>query len=82
MYNITITCNQQGVKKWGFEVSPQNPGGAYLGTIIITNFSTKAVGFNKYVTHTQNGTNGMNSKSWNFNWIAPSAGAGSVTFYG
>ncbi len=59
-----------------------NASGALLGTIIVTNPSaTKIVG-TKYITHTSSGTSGTGGRTWTFDWVAPAAGTGSVTFYG
>src|SRR6185436_7418712 len=64
-------------------VSPQSITGILLGTLIITNtVETQLVGANKYVTHKFAGTSGSGSRTWNFNWTAPVAGTGNVTFYG
>lgn len=82
-YTITATNNESGATRFGFEVSPQNVNGDLLGTLVIKDsVKTKLVGSNKYVTYTENGVEGTNSLSWSFNWIAPSAGTGVVTFYG
>lgn len=81
-YTITGTVNYTGRSTFGFEVSPQNAAGTKLGTLVNTGSQTKLVGTNKYVTHTLAGNSGSNTKSWTFNWTAPAAGTGSVTFYG
>jgi len=81
-YTITATVNFTGRSKFGFEVSPQNSSGIKLGTLINTSAQTKLVGSSKYVTHTQAGNSGTNTKSWTFDWTAPAVGSGAVTFYG
>lgn len=81
-YTITATVNFTGRSTFGFEVSPQNSAGTKLGTLINTSSQTKLVGSNKYITHTQAGNSGANTKSWTFDWTAPAAGTGAVTFYG
>jgi hypothetical protein len=82
-YNITATATRAGHVRFGFEVSPQSPTGVLLGTLIVTNTTeTQLVGANKYITHKLAGTTGSGSKTWNFNWTAPVAGTGNVTFYG
>jgi hypothetical protein len=75
-YNITVTVTGSGQK--GFEVSPQAPDGALLGTLI-AGTGSKIVG-SKYITHTSSSS--ANPKTWTFKWQAPVAGTGSVTFYG
>lgn len=80
----TITATTQSTRNsFGFQISPQSMSGTKLGTMIITNASeTKLTGAGKYITHTStaNGVNGV--KAWSFDWTAPAAGTGNVTFYG
>jgi hypothetical protein len=76
-YTITVALTGSGNK--GFEVSPQNATGTLLGTLTAGSGS-KLVGSGKYVT--QNSAVGGSSATWNFTWTAPSAGTGTVTFYG
>lgn len=78
----TITASVTGSSsKFGFQVSPQNTSGALLGSLISTSSQTKIVN-SKYITHTSSGVSGTGSKTWAFDWTAPAAGTGSVTFYG
>ena len=81
-YTITANVNFTGRSKFGFQVSPQNAAGTLLGTLINTSAQTKLIGGAKYVTHTTAGNSGTNTKSWTFDWTAPAAGTGAVTFYG
>ena len=82
-YTITATITRPGHTRWGFEISPQNTSGTLLGTLIATNTSqTKLISTGKYITHTTAGNSGSNPKSWTFDWTAPAAGTGNVTFYG
>lgn len=77
-YQITATNTLSGSGKYGFEVSPQNASGAQLGTLA-AGTGSKLVGNGKYVTHS-NAT--IANNAWTFNWTAPVAGTGDVTFYG
>jgi hypothetical protein len=77
-YNITVTVSGSGKK--GFEVSPQNSSGTQLGTLVAGSGSHLAGGGSKYVT--QNSGQNSNPSTWTFQWAAPSAGTGEVTFYG
>jgi len=77
-YQITATNTLTGAGKYGFEVSPQNVAGTLLGTLIAGSGS-QLVGSNKYVTHLSANTT---TNTWTFGWVAPSAGTGTVTFYG
>jgi hypothetical protein len=82
-YTITATVTSASRSRFGFQISPQRTGGALAGTMTLTNpAQTQLLGGGKYITHTASGTSGSGSKSWTFNWTAPAAGTGSVTFYG
>ena len=76
-YMITVTVSGSGDK--GFEVSPQDKSGNLLGTLI-AGTGTHLVSGNKAVT--QNSASSANPKVWQFEWTAPEAGTGDVTFYG
>ncbi len=81
-YTITGTVTSAGKTIFGFEISPQNPNGVLVGSLTITNATATKIVSTKYVTHTQAGSAGTNTRSWSFNWTAPTTGAGPVTFYG
>ncbi len=83
-YTITATARSIPSRNtFGFQISPQTNAGVLVGTMIATNAGTKLTGAGKYLTHNSSGITGSNGvKSWSFNWVAPSAGSGSVTFYG
>jgi hypothetical protein len=76
-YTITVSFTGTGGK--GFEVSPQNAAGTQLGTLIAGSGS-KLVGGSKYCTQTTHIT--TTTATWVFQWTAPVAGTGDVTFYG
>lgn len=80
-YTITITLNNPGTTRFGFQVSPQNLAGVMLGTWGPATTETQVINA-KYATHKLVGTNGTDSKVWNLNWTTPMAGTGDVTFYG
>lgn len=83
IYIIQANVTDASRTRFGFEISPQNISGAKLGVLTITDITrTKLVGSGKYITHTAAGTSGAGSNSWSFNWTAPPAGTGDVTFYG
>lgn len=79
VYTIKATVTQTGTK-FGFQLSPQDSSGNLLGTLA-TGTGTKLVGNGKYIEHTSAGNTGTDSLSWVFNWTAPAAGTGEVTFY-
>ncbi len=76
-YTITVTVSGSGDK--GFQVSPQDSAGQQLGTLI-AGTGTHLNGGTKYVNH--DSETSSNPATWNFQWIAPDAGTGEVTFYG
>lgn len=81
-YTILANIVRPGHSKFGFQVSPMDDHGNVLGTMVQLTNETQITGMGTYITHSQSGTTGIDSKSWNFEWIAPEAGTGSVTFYG
>jgi hypothetical protein len=82
-YTITTTNNEVEGNRFGFQVSPQNVAGDLLGTLIVTDsVETQLVGDGKYMTYTENGVFGISSKTWTFDWIAPSEDVDEVTFFG
>jgi hypothetical protein len=81
-YTITATATGAGFPVFGFEIAPLGAAGVLLGTPLITNTTETKLVSSKYVTHTSSGISGSGSKTWTFNWTAPAAGTGPVTFYG
>ncbi|MFM6984967.1 MAG: choice-of-anchor V domain-containing protein [Chitinophagaceae bacterium] len=82
-YTITATNTKMGATRFGFEVSPQAYDGTLLGEMIITDtVATKLVGDNKYITYKAAGVDGVDSRSWSFDWIAPDSNISEVGFYG
>jgi Secretion system C-terminal sorting domain/Reeler domain len=80
-YTITATITRSGHSRFGFEVSAQNTSGTVLGVLKNTSTATKLINANKYITQTaSSGTSG--SRVYTFDWTAPAAGKGDVTFYG
>lgn len=78
-YNITVTVPGATTENKGFEVSPQKLDGTLQGTMT-AGTGCKMVGSGKYMT--QNAPMTANPSVWTFGWTAPTAGTGSVTFYG
>jgi hypothetical protein len=82
-YNMTATMSNNSGPRFGFSISPHDQSGFLIGTLIASGAGTQLNGNGKYITHTFQGTSGSGgSKSWTFQWTAPEAGLGSVTFYG
>lgn len=81
-YTITATNTEIGATRFGFSISPQALNGKLLGTMVITDTTTtKLVGDNKYITYKAAGVDGIDSRSWTFDWIAPDS-VNEVIFYG
>lgn len=74
-YTVTITLTGAGNK--GFQVSPQSPTGALLGSIAA---GTGNWVIGKFVTHST--PKNTATAIWTFQWTAPAKGTGDVNFYG
>lgn len=79
MYTFTATCTGTGGNK-GFEISPQNSSGTFLGTLI-SGTGTSLTGSSHYIRSSGSGIT-TNPMSWTFTWTSPATGLGPVTFYG
>lgn len=80
-YQISVSAARAGINRWGFQLSPQNASGTILGSLSSTDNRTQTLLNGSYVTHTSSGLASTNSVTFSFNWTAPAAGGGSVTFY-
>ena len=81
-YDLTVSLSDNGQSRWGFQAIPKDGSNATAGAIVISDgTNTQANG--DYINHTSAGTNAGSTtgNSWNFQWTAPSAGTGDVTFY-
>lgn len=83
-YTITGAITTNGVTEYGFQISPQSTSGTLLGTLTATNTAgTQLTTSGKYITHKAGGTSfPSGTATWSFDWTAPAAGTGDVTFYG
>ncbi len=67
---------------YGFQLKAEDDFGNSVGELIITNpTNTQTVGGGNYITHTSTGTIGDVGAFWGFDWQAPNAFEGNVTFY-
>ena len=88
-YTLTVAVQHSGQIRWGFELtvlknSDNTAVGALANTTLLT--ATQTSLGRTYVSHTTlNGQDGtllnFPSGGWTFDWTAPAAGAGTVTFY-
>ncbi|PCJ85571.1 MAG: hypothetical protein COA57_07445 [Flavobacteriales bacterium] len=79
-FNISATVTQTATFKFGFQLSPQDASGNLQGELIATP-NTQLVSNGKYITHIFSSTSGTLQKTWTFQWVAPAAGTGIVSFY-
>ncbi|MEP7272568.1 MAG: choice-of-anchor V domain-containing protein [Acidobacteriota bacterium] len=95
-YNLTVTVAHPTARRWGFETTVLNAAGnsSTIGTLTILD-AIKTIkrdaGARTYVSHfatetslpAEDGTapGKAGSNSWSFNWTAPGAATGDVTFY-
>ena len=80
-YTISASVSDSAISKFGFEITEP------LGSILITNpaeiKSIPTCSQTCRITHEAAGTSAINNtKTWSFDWIAPTIGSGNVTFYG
>jgi hypothetical protein len=87
-YTINVTVKKAGVAKFGFGFEALLPNGAN-GGLISTNSSSNAKTLNATVqgnsrtnaVHKQPNHFGTDSLVFSFQWTAPNAGTGNITFY-
>ncbi len=90
-YRLTVSLNQNNINRFGFQLQAlKNTDNMQAGTLVITDSlrTQTLAGGNEftgrnYATYKYAGTepytNGLGQ--WSFDWIAPEAGAGDITFY-
>ena len=80
-YSFEVSVAHES-SKFGFEATAERIGNQKVGTFVITNAEeTKLANNSNAVTHKSDGTAGIGSRTWSFDWIAPSEGSGPITFY-
>lgn len=81
-YTVTAEISKAGKSMFGFELTAEDGGTKKKGTFISTSSETQLTNGDNAVTHTSSGVSGSGSRTWTFDWEAPAAGTGEVTFYG
>ena len=87
IYHMTATVARAGNPLFGMGLEALTTTNSNAGTLAITNSSTQIKSFTvngvsrKNVVHTLNGGNMANAKTFEFDWTAPNANIGNVTFY-
>jgi len=79
-YSITVTSTQSGGTTFGFQITSFDAGNNQVGTFLDNN-NIGISGNGAYAEHVGSNTSGTDSKTWTFDWVAPAAGTGDVTFY-
>jgi len=86
-YSITVSVTQPGIDKMGFAcVALRGSNNSTIGTFQLLDAArtrTFTGGSRKYVSHTPCGADAPSPgyNEWSFNWQAPPAGVGNITFY-
>jgi hypothetical protein len=85
-YPITVTVQQNGRQKFGFQLTVIDAGNNRAGTLVALSGETQILnitgqGGRQYLEHTQPGTNGAGSRSWQTQWTAPATDIGAVRFF-
>ncbi len=79
-YQVTVSITKAGISKFGFQITSMNAANEYVGTFM-NNAEVAVQTSGRYASHNASSNSGTDSKSWTFDWVAPVASTGSVTFY-
>lgn len=87
-YNMSVTVTKQGINLFGIGIEALTSSNQNAGNLIITNSSETQIKnqvvsgvSRRNIVHQLNGGAAANSKTFNFNWTAPTTAIGNVTFY-
>lgn len=85
-YPITVTVTDAAAGKFGFKITALKPDNTAAGTFSAGSSSARVqlntISGRNYVTHKAAGNVPVNGKGeWVFDWVAPAAGVGTVSFY-
>ena len=86
VYKIIVNLSRTGQSKWGFEMTALDADGMRAGSFTAdaaANTQLTETNSKQYIQHTTAGTAaGTNdAHSWGFEWTAPDADVGPITFY-
>ena len=81
-YTVVYTVSNPATTVFGFQMIAKRANGTNAGTFVVTSPAQTQV-VSGYLQQTFAGSQASpaGSKSWSFSWTAPSAGAGTVSFY-
>ena len=85
-YPLTVTVQQTGRQKFGFQLTVIDASNNRAGTLAPLTGETQlnpvsGQGNRQYIEHTQQGSNGSTSRSWQIQWTAPATDMGAVRFF-
>ena len=86
VYTIVVNLSREGQSRWGFEMTALDTDGARAGSFAADtagNTQVTEANSKQYIKQTSTGTAaGTNdAHSWEFQWTAPDADIGPITFY-
>ena len=86
VYTIAVNLSRAGQSRWGFEMTALDADGARVGSFAADeakNTQVSETNSRQYIQHTSNGTaqGAKDTHSWKFQWTAPDADIGPITFY-
>ena len=86
VYTIVVNLSRAGQSRWGFEMTALDADGARAGSFKAddaANTQVSEANSKQYIQHTSIGTaqGTNNAHSWEFEWTAPDADIGPITFY-
>jgi hypothetical protein len=86
VYPLTVTVQQNGRQKFGFQMTAIDAGNNRAGTLAPLSGETQinpiqGQGDRQYIEHTQPGTGGAGTRSWQIQWTAPATDIGAVRFF-
>ncbi len=85
-YRLTVALADPFAMRWGFELTVLDASGARAGDVASIDGNTQtstALSGREYIKHTSAGTapGTSGSRQWQFDWTAPGAQTGTVTFW-
>lgn len=84
VYTIQVKGSHAGAQRYGFEITSEDATNAKKGSFQVSDATRNQLVDlqGSAITHTDNGISPVNdSASWSFNWTAPEAGTGAISFY-
>lgn len=86
VYTIVVNLSREGQSRWGFQMTALDADGAKAGSFAADNAGNTQLSeenSKQYIKHTSIGTahGTTDEHSWEFQWTAPDADIGPITFY-